>query len=243
MNVGLVGYGRFGKLAAIHLARHAEVFVFDRKRFTSRLPSRRIHRASLERAASQPVVILAVPVSSLRQTLLAIRSHVQPGAIIADVCAVKAFPSRWMRKILPPSVNILGTHPLFGPDSASGSLRGHTIVLCPVRMPVSLLEKTRRMLRQAGLRPAIMDPDKHDKMVAETILLTQYIGRLVGHARLGRWGLATKSYTSLLSVVEVAIHDSPQLFSDMVRYNKYARRCISALRGAHRQLLIELGEH
>jgi prephenate dehydrogenase len=220
--IGLIGYGRFGKLAARFIAQYANVLVFDKQKEYGRFPSRRIRAASLAEAAAQPVVILAVPISSLQQTLLSIAPFLQPQALIVDACSVKVKPVQWMKQLLPKHVYILGAHSLFGPDSVSQSLRGRTVVICPVRISCRLLAAVKRLLRARGLRVVLMTPHKHDRMMAETILLTQYIGRLVGSAGLKRWADSTPHYSMLMSLVDVAQRDSMQLFRDMWRYNPYS---------------------
>jgi prephenate dehydrogenase len=239
MTVGVIGHGRFGELAVRYLARHARVYVYD-----PRVPARRIRRARVIPApqsvvAAQPVVVLAVPISLLRRTLRSIAPRLIPGSLVVDVCSVKTLPLRWMKEILPRSVSILGTHPLFGPDSAAGSLLGHTIVLCPARISPRQLASVRRLLRREGLNGITMSPDRHDRMMAETILLTQYVGRLVRHARLGRWKVPTPTYSGLLSMVEIAGHDSLQLFADMIRYNVHARNMVRAMRRGARRVETE----
>jgi prephenate dehydrogenase len=145
-----------------------------------------------------------------------------------------------MKQILPKHVSILGAHSLFGPDSVSRSLRGHTLVLCPVRIPPRLLASVKRLLRKTGLQVLQMTPHQHDRMMAETILLTQYIGRLVGSARLKRWDHSTMHYEKLISLVDVAQRDSMQLFRDMWRYNPHAHHLRLALGRATGLLLKEL---
>ncbi len=192
-------------------------------------------------AASQEVVILAVPVSRLRELLKQIRGRVRPGALIIDVCAVKEKPTRWMKAILPGTVDILGAHPLFGPDSCRGSLKGHTVVLCPVRIGRRRLAQVKRALTREQAKAPVMPPDRHDRMIAETIFLTQYIGRLVGAARLDRWKGVTIHYDRLQSIVEAAVHDSPRLFADMWKYNAYGARVSASLRKAHAAIVRQLG--
>ena len=79
-------------------------------------------------------------------------------------------------------------------------------------------------------------------MIAETIFLTQYVGRLVGMARLGRWTGVTVHYDRLQSVVDAAINDSPLLFADMWKYNAHGARVGAALRKAHETILKQLEE-
>ena len=236
MTVGVIGYGRFGRLAARIIARHASVLVYDRRGISPRLLSRRIRLATLAKTASQQIVLLAVPASSLRNALRSIAPFIRQGALVLDVCAVKAEPVRWMKRLLPRHAHILGTHPLFGPDTAARSLRGLGVVFCPVRIPRRLLGFVRRAARRKGLRVRIMTPDRHDRMIAQTILVTQYVGRLVDGANLRRWEGVTESYARLLALVDVARHDTPLLYSDLLRYNRHAPAVDRALGKAGKRL-------
>jgi prephenate dehydrogenase len=236
MTVGLLGYGRFGKLAARYISQDADLLVFDPAHPPGTRGRRRTRFVSPGEAASQKVVILAVPVSSLEEALRSIRSHLLPGTLVIDVCAVKARPARWMKSILPRGVHILGTHPLFGPDSASRTLHGRTVILCPVRIPPSLLSSVKRILRRKGLTTTVMTVEEHDRMAAETIFLTQYLGRMVGHAGLQRWPNVTFNYRSLLTLTDVAERDSFTLLADMARYSRRGKRVVDALKRAQQKL-------
>ncbi len=223
MTIGLIGYGRFGRLASAILARKASVVVWDPSLAPGIRLASRVATVTLDIAAGQPLVVLAVPVSALRGVLRRIRPAVMPRATIVDVCAVKSKPVKWMRGLLPRSVAILGTHPLFGPDSFTGSLKGHRIVLCPVRGPVAVVRTARKVLTKAGLSVTVMTPEAHDRMMAETVFLTQLVGRLLHLAKLGGAEGWTVHYRSLQSIVAVARNDSEQLFLDMWRFNPHAR--------------------
>lgn len=221
MTVGLIGHGRFGEFAAPWIARHSTVLVYDPRRSPPRRRGR-ILPSTLRAAASQEIVVLAVPVSSLRGILRSIAPYLRPGSLVVDVCSVKAGPVRWMKSLLPGSVHLLGTHPLFGPDSAASGLGGHMIVLCPVRIPARMLASARRLLRSHGLRTRVMKPAAHDRMMTETIFLTQYLGRIVSASGLRRWPVATPSYRHLMEIAAVAANDTPLLFRDMSVYNPFA---------------------
>ncbi len=242
MTVGLIGSGRFGKLAASQLSKRVRVVVAVRVRPDLRGANRNVRTGTGAAAASQQIVLLAVPVSRLPALLQEIRGCVRPGALVIDVCAVKTEPTRWMKALLPRTVSILGAHPLFGPDSFQGSLKGHTIILCPVRISRSRLTQVMRMLRIAKANPVVMRPERHDRMIAETIFLTQFIGRLVGTAGLRKWEGVTVHYDRLQSIVQAAVHDSPRLFTDMWKYNAHGARVGKALRRAHAAILRQLEE-
>jgi prephenate dehydrogenase len=233
--VGLIGYGRFGRLAARYCSREALVHVYDpRVRVSGR---RGIRRATLAEAASQPVVILAVPVSELRGVLRSIRPIVRPGTLVIDVCSVKVMPLGWMKRILPSSVSIVGMHPLFGPDSDTGTLSGQRIVVSPSRKGARWMRGIRALAGSHGVRLHVMTPAAHDRLMAETLLLTQYVGRLIQGAGFAARPWSTASYVQLKQIVRTAVHDSEQLFLDMVRYNPYGPGTARALLRSHRALL------
>jgi prephenate dehydrogenase len=235
-SVGLIGYGRFGRLAARYVARGTDVIVYDTRRSAPATPGKRIRQGTLAQAAAQPVVVLAVPVSALRRTLRRIRVHLAPGALVVDVCAVKVLPVRWMMEILPPSVSVLGTHPLFGPESDTGTLRGQRIVICPARITPGRLRSLRNTAIRKGLRVHLMSPRQHDRLMAETLLASQYAGRLIAAAHVRRHAWSTGSYEHLKALVSIAESDSLQLFQDMMHYNPYGPGMVRALGKAHRTI-------
>ncbi len=241
MTIGLVGYGRFGKFAAVHLARRAKVLVFDIKKWREGFPSSRIKAAPLNVVASCDVLVLAVPISAMQRVLRAIVPFVRPSALVVDVCSVKMFPVRWMREILPASVNILGSHPLFGPDSASATLRGHHVVLCPVRLPPAQLRKIVTLLQSTGLLCHTMRPQAHDRFMAETLLLAQFVGRVAARTPVKKHPFSTRSYASLMNLAQIADNDTRALFHDMVKFNPYAVPVLRKLLRAQRLILNELG--
>jgi prephenate dehydrogenase len=183
------------------------------------------------------VVVLAVPISEIRGVLRSIRTLVRPGGLVIDVCSVKVFPLLWMKRILPPSVSIVGMHPLFGPDSDTGILRGQRVVVAPSRDGARWMGRLRTLARSRGVRLRVMTPAAHDRLMAETLLLTQYVGRLLEGTRIPERDFSTASYGHLRLVVRTALRDSEQLFVDMWRYNPYGPGTARALRASHRALM------
>jgi prephenate dehydrogenase len=239
--VGLIGYGRFGRLAARYLSRYAGVIVHD-PRARAPLPrAGKIRSGTLREAAAQPVVLLAVPISRLRDVLRRVRRHVVPGAVVADVCSVKVFPLRWMREALPEGVYHVGTHPLFGPDSDRGSLKGQRVVLTPGNAPPAVVSRIRAFARRAGVRLTVMTPREHDRLMADTLLITHYVGRLVAAAGVHERAWSTASYDHLKALVRVAGNDSGQLFVDMWKFNPFGRGRAMRFSAAHRRLLKATG--
>ncbi len=237
LTIGIIGYGRFGQLAAKFISTKTNVLVYDKRRSSVSSRSSSIKKTSLREVAAQTVIILAVPVSALQETLHSIKPFLKNNSLVIDVCAVKAKPVQWMKRILPKNVEILATHPLFGPDSAKNSLKGHRIYLSPVRISKARLRGVYEILESAGLVVERISPDAHDKIIAETLFLTQYVGRLLGGAGLGRRGNSTTSYADLMKIVKIADNDTRELFEDMVKYNRHAQGVLRKLLKAQQRIL------
>ena len=116
--LGLIGFGAFGRLAAGGLAEHFEVVVHDPAYARAELADgRHLPMGSLEEVARAEIVVIAVPVARMAHLCGQLAPLLQPGAVVVDVGSVKVGPVATMREALPAHVEIVGTHPLFGPQS------------------------------------------------------------------------------------------------------------------------------
>lgn len=223
MKIGIIGFGRLGKLAAKHLAQDSNLSAFDIKGLESEIKAVGAKALSLAEVASSDIVLPIVPISELKKTLESIKSYIKPGALVIDVCSVKEAPVEWMKEILPDHCEILGTHPMFGPDSAKLTLYGSKIVLCPVRISDDRLRNIDNYLQTHGLHTITCTPTEHDKQIAHSLILTHFVGR--GLVEFGAKDLEidTKGYRRLMKILETVVNDSWQLFEDMNNYNKYAK--------------------
>jgi len=219
--LALIGYGRFGSLTAHHLKEYFHVLVFDSRK-SIRL-ERGLRRCTFREAARCSTIILAVPISSLQSVLRKLSPQIRPKTLIIDVCSVKVAPIRWMKELLPPTAHILGTHPLFGPDSASTTLHGRSIVLCPTRIPHQMFSGISTGLRKAGLSVSIMTPNRHDLAMARSLFLTQFLGRGLGTRFIRSEIPATENYNMLRRIILTSMLDSRQLLNDMYRFNSHSR--------------------
>jgi len=129
--IGIIGLGQFGRFAAAHLAPYFDVVAYDP--IVPEESLAQVQLGTLADAAACEFVLVCVPVLALQDTLNAIGPYLQTGACVLDVCSVKIAPMQWLEEELPPDVDYLGTHPLFGPRSAGNELEGHQVVLCASR--------------------------------------------------------------------------------------------------------------
>jgi len=219
--IGIIGYGRFGRLAAHHLKRRFTVYVFD-KRQPNRT-ERGIKFSTLQSLMAKEIIILAVPINCMKSLLKTISSRIQPGTILIDLCSVKEQPVKWMKEYIPKHIKILGTHPLFGPDSAGTNLKGRSIVLCPVNIPNSDLKAIIKFLRSFGLTIHLLSPEDHDRLMASTLFITQFIGRAAFGVLPVDSCVTTPNFKRLIAIARSSQSDSIDLFRDMYRYNRFAR--------------------
>ncbi|WP_323762874.1 prephenate dehydrogenase [Maricaulis sp.] len=215
--VGLIGLGAFGRLAAVHLAPHLDLVAHD----PAVADMDGIACVSQAEAASRPVVILAVPVQQIAGVCQQISAHLPEGALVLDVASVKLKPMAAMREHLPAGTRILGTHPLFGPQSAADGLDGQSIVLCPDSDfdPACIADFLRDDLR---LDVHISDADTHDRTMASVQALTHLVSKVITDLDLPAAPYTTRSYDLLKQAADLVAGDSDELFRAIERHNPYA---------------------
>jgi prephenate dehydrogenase len=233
--LGLIGLGAFGGLAAEHLRHHFDVVAADAADRRADAEALGIGWGSIEEAAACPYVLLAVPVQSFAALLERIRAHVQPGSLIVDVASVKLATVTPMREILPESVEIVGTHPMFGPQSAADGLAGHRIVVCPVR--TERLDAVRAFLeKRLALDVYICDAETHDREIAQTQALAQFVGRALARLEESKSPVRTPGYDRFRVVAETVGDDSWELFVAIQNLNPFAAEMRAELLGHLREL-------
>ncbi len=227
MEIGIYGLGRFGSFFSSLLSGYSTVKAFSRNP-EHKTPAG-VKRVREEELFPLPVMILCVAISSLREVLERIAPRLKPGILVMDTCSVKALPVVWMREILPGPVDILATHPMFGPDSAADGVSGLPLILSPVRIGRERLEEWRTFFSSLGLNVYLMDPDDHDREAALTQGLTHYVGRVLAELKLKDSKIASVGYRKLLEIIEQTCNDSRQLFFDLQKYNPYTQEMRESL--------------
>lgn len=231
--IALIGFGRFGKLITKFIYKDFEICVFDNK-LTQKIldvwKKKNINGKSNIEILNEKdiskisIVLLCVPISSVKEVAKKINKYLNDETLIIDFCSVKLYPLKVLKRYLKKSTYILGTHPLFGPDSVSDSLNGKKIVLCPERIPESLFEKVHEYLSKFKLKIIISSAKDHDKRTAYTLCLTQFIGRGLEKFHMKEEEFDTLTFNELLHIKNVVLNDTNQLFYDMQIYNPYAKK-------------------
>jgi prephenate dehydrogenase len=236
-SLGLIGFGQFGRLAAGILKDRFDVLVADPSAEAPELArALGVGFGDLAEAASREVVVVAVPVPAMRQVFAGIAPHLKPGTLVVDVGSVKMLPAKWMTELLPPTVEIVATHPLFGPQSvARDGLPGLRFVVCPVRG--DRYEKVAAFGRELGLAVTVTSPEEHDEEMAYVQALTHLIGRSLVNLGIPDERLATQSYQHLLELCGLIGADTFELFTAIQTQNPFAPQVVRAFVEEARGLL------
>lgn len=218
-HLGLIGYGAFGRLTAQHLSQWCEVRAFDPQLGAS---DEHVTAVSLQEAAACPVVILAVPVGVLEQTLTEIAPMLTQGALVLDVGSVKVKPAEAMQRLLPAHVRIVGTHPLFGPQSAKNGLAGLRIAICEVRGTKDARRTAAWCRKVLGLKVFNVSPEDHDREAATVQGLTHLIAKVLLNMEPLPTRMTTASFERVMQGVDMVRHDSPAVYQAIERDNPFA---------------------
>jgi prephenate dehydrogenase len=227
MKVCVYGMGRFGRFWAMELSRVIPgIMGYNR---TPRELPKEIHPASLEDLYEADVVILTTAISSMGEVLDQIAPHLKENVLVMDCCSVKVWPIEQMVAKLSPSARIMGTHPMFGPDSGKEGVQGLPLVICPVRGDEDLFQYWNDLFNKLGLNVQKMTPDEHDREAAFTQGITHFIGRTLNEMGLKESSMGTSGYKSLQKIVEQTCNDPWQLFIDLQMYNPHTEEMRSKL--------------
>lgn len=113
-------------------------------------------------ASDCAVVVMAVPVSQVEPVMRRIGPHTRPGGLVMDICSLKQGPLKSM--LAHARGEVVGAHPLFGP-TAEG-LGGQSVFLCPGRGE-RWLGWLRAFLQERGARVTSLQPERHDRLMAQ----------------------------------------------------------------------------
>jgi prephenate dehydrogenase len=233
MKVGLIGRGRLGKLIEHYLSQDVDLLIYEEN------PQKQSpqYNGSLIDVCKRPIVIAAVQISALSELLTTISPHLAKGTLFIDVCSVKQRPMQEMKTYLPEHVQILGTHPMFGPDSAAHTLFGSKIVLCRERVEENLYQNIMRYLEGVGLNVIETDPKEHDRQISHSLLITHLIGRTLMEFNAKPLQIDTKGYRRLMKILSVVENDSFELFQDMMNQNPEAKETIESFQNAMNRVM------
>ena len=221
-SIGIVGYGQFGQFLAELAARYAP-------RLAVKVASNRFAPDgetffSLAETCRCDLVIAAVTIRAFEEKVAEIVPLLGPNSVLVDVATVMVHTTDVLRAY-GDRIHYLATHPMFGPYSfqkQGESLEGLRIVLSDHTFDPVIYRAIKAALGKVGLVVLELTPEAHDRMLAETLFLTHYVGQIVTHAGFVRTEIDSVSFGYLMDAVE-SVRQDTALFQDVYHFNPFCR--------------------
>jgi prephenate dehydrogenase len=131
----------------------------------------------MKKVEDNDIVLLSVPIEKTVEVIRQVAPRMRPGSLLMDVTSLKSEPMRTMTSHAPQGVEVIGTHPMFGPTMPT--MKGQTIIMTPaVGRSETWLPRMRSLFESDGARIEVLDPEEHDEIMAVVQALTHfaYIG-------------------------------------------------------------------
>ena len=126
---------------------------------------------NIQVASTADVVIIAIPIDITPKIIREIAPLMKEGSLLLDVTSVKMEPSKVMQEYAAPGVEVLPTHPMFGPRIRS--LDGQVVVLTPVKTG-QWYDKVFKFLESENSKVIVTTPEIHDRMMSIVQGLTHF---------------------------------------------------------------------
>jgi chorismate mutase / prephenate dehydrogenase len=184
-------------------------------------------------AARNDLVIVAVPIAATVSVIHEVAPRVRAGACLVDVTSVKQAPLAAMLSSAGPEVDVVGTHPMFGPH-AGDDMDRQRVVLCRGRGEAGYA-RVKRMFELFGAEVVESDAVEHDAQMAliqvliheKTLVLGSVLERL--KAPLSRsLDFASPIYRAELAMIGRLYSQQANLYADILTSNPDGAR-VSAL--------------
>jgi prephenate dehydrogenase len=125
------------------------------------------------------IIMISVPIDVTEKTIQEIAPKMPAGSLLMDITSIKTAPMGVMLKYAPLDVEILGTHPMFGPSIPD--VRGQTVIFTPVEGRCSKwFPIIRSLYEDNGAHIEVMSPEQHDRMMAVVQGLTHFAYITIG---------------------------------------------------------------
>ena len=119
------------------------------------------------------LVIIATPVLTIKEILSQIAGQLPDGCVVTDTASTKFQVMKWAEKLLPPTVDFIGGHPMagketYGVQAAEADLfQGCTYCLTPSeKASAKSIDKVTSVVKKLGAIPFFIAAQEHDRLVA-----------------------------------------------------------------------------
>jgi prephenate dehydrogenase len=237
--VGVVGFGRFGQaLCELLVEAGVRVQAWDPN---VKVPDD-LQAIDLQQlVAGASMVVLAVPVGEVRDTLGGLRPFLTAGHCVMDVGSVKHGPIAAMAETFGRDIPWVATHPLFGPSSIALGDRPLRAVVCPNDLHSEAVVRARALYERLGCEVIEQSADEHDQAMARTHAVAFFVAKgLIDIGASEGLAFTPPSFKALSQMIDTVRSDAGHLFLAIERGNPFAaaarRELLEALELVHDRL-------
>tara|TARA_B110000438_G_scaffold34169_1_gene34020 strand:+ start:4418 stop:5155 length:738 start_codon:yes stop_codon:yes gene_type:complete len=236
--IGIIGFGRFGKILANILQKGFRIKAYDPAPVNS-FPN--VELVDQTTVLKEEIIFIAVPIRHFKSVITEISPRLNNCQTIIDVCSVKKYPAEVMEKYLPKQTGIITTHPMFGPDSFLSNNR-LKMMMHSTRDTNEQYSFWKRFFIDQGIQVMEMSPDEHDRLAAKTQGITHFLGRMLKEFGIKKTSIDTQGFRDLLDLVSQTCNDTWELYTDLQLYNPYTEEMITKLKNSTESLDRQLKE-
>lgn len=218
--IGIIGLGDFGQFVASHIPRDNGLKIYGHDIHAKTIKD--IEIVDLPAIVTCDILIIAIPLEAYPKLLVYLHNHIKSETLLIDICSVKVYPEQYFKTYLPEYPNLLLTHPLFGPQSTSNGIAGHTLIVTVQKgeLAAKAIHYGENIL---GLKIRHMTSEEHDKHMAYVHALTFFVARGLSNLQVeSEKSLMTPSYQMIKDLVAFDKTHSEALFQTIQDGNPYA---------------------
>jgi len=202
IQISVIGLGQIGASIGLALKNHAEIVRrtgFDRDPEIARQAENqgafdRITNSLVQAIREADLVILALPMDQIRETLQVVAMNLKTGAVVMDTGPVKETVATWAKELLPKERYYIGLTPVINPTylhTAESGLEaaradlfqgGMMAIVTPSNASPEAVKLAADLTRILGATALFIDPHEIDSLMAATHLLPQIIAAALTNA-------------------------------------------------------------
>jgi len=230
IKITIIGMGQVGTSIGLALGSQKDAFLRVGNDKDIKVANRAKELGALDRVefnlpkavAEAAIVILAIPLDQIHETLQFIAPDLKEEAIVMDTAPVKASILPWVGELLPPHRHYIGLVPVVNPayldlcttgvEAARTDLfkNGLFAVLTPSDVPSEAIKLATDFASLLGASHLYIDQLELDSMMAETHILPQLLSAALLNATIDRPGwydarkLTGRPYAQVSSAIETS---------------------------------------
>ena len=254
VQITIIGTGQIGASIGLALGEHKDLFIRVGHDKDIRAANRAKDMGALDRVdfnlpnsvSNAEIVILALPLDQIRDTLKYIAPELKEEAVVMDTAPVKGEVLQWTKELLPPNRYYIGLTPVLNPayldthgsgvEAAHADLfkNGMMAILSPQGVPSEAIKLATDFSHLLGAEHLFMDPVELDSMMAVTHILPQLIAAVLLNTTVDQPGwyearkLAGRPYAAVTSAA-AQFGEATALSVQSLSTNEHLVRWIDAL--------------